>query len=115
PVAQEDVHAFQQTLGVEKVIHEELVDQDVHVVADIVVDGSLQIPPKEAPKQLTYRLVANLPTERWFRGSRNRLVVHGEGYAFVFIPAEGDGPDPCGMMLETECFDVDGEIDIHLQ
>ena len=42
------------------------------------------------------------------------LIVHCKGNPLVLIPAEGDGPHTCIVMLQIKAFDVTGQITVHL-
>ena len=108
-------HAFEQAFGVDQAVHPQLVDQHVHVIADVVPQQALGQLGEEFLEQCTDRLIANLAPKWRFGGSLDRLVVHQESSPFVLVPRECNGANARRVVLEAECLNVTGQVHAHFQ
>ena len=127
PVTQHAFHAGQQAFGVQNVLHEQLVNQDVNVIGNVVVDRCFEIPLEEVFEQCSHFCVEALLTVEIHLLQLaclgiNHLadplfadVIHREGNPLMLVPSERDSADACLVVLQVEAFDVDGQGAIHGQ
>ena len=99
PIFQHHIQPIQQPLRVVQVIHEQLIDQHIHVKRDVVIQGSLLELHEEVQQQLPYHKVRLVDAEWGFLGSVDWMVVHAESDSFGLGPCKRNRANARSVVL----------------